>query len=182
MASEMSQTHVLVLVRPTVKHHSLIRELHKAYGFPAPPMPDEAIIVTQDDAVVASCYLFNAAAFSIAEFFVTNPAFSLRLRHQASEIVLEQWLSRCVSRGSLPTCTPRTKGMKHALRRWGMRDTGHTMYVSDDIQIPVTTKRRTLAIEQREGSSRNVRAPRPGRGGAPKVGSKKKAVKRKAGS
>lgn len=138
----------LFLVPLTQAYHDQACTWIAASGRAEPPPPKESLVVVRDGGplpeLVATCYIYEAPPFSMAEFFVTNPAIDdPMLKHQAAEIVLEQWVSRCISKGIRhPMCFTENRSMAAGLQRYGMRPVPGWCMLGDVNAIPVTTERR----------------------------------------
>lgn len=110
--------------------HQQVCELHQSYELPVPAFPEEALLVTTDGGeVVASTYLYKCGPFLYAEWAIGHPGYSARDLHTAAIIIAREFMTRAFSRGLVPTAAPRIPSVAKILARYGMKDTGCTMFM-----------------------------------------------------
>lgn len=119
--------------------HQDIRSLHRNWKrTPPPEMPDHSVVLTTPDGdVVASVYLYVAGPYLLAEFYVTNPRFSPRVRHLATNLGVQGVRAVAASRGLTVFATARTRGIEQTLMRARFRDTRATVWALPPTPIQV---------------------------------------------
>lgn len=127
--------------------------------------------------VVASTYLYETELFLFAEFLVTNPEFSRRVRHSACLIIAQTTAILAAARGVFVLATPRTPGIGMILARMGFRDSSVSMWVRLHGPVSVYTAppagrsvKETVGRQVSTGGARTLRdnrSPRLRRGTVP---------------
>ena len=124
--------------------HQQVLALHEHYGKTLPPFPEEALIVKASrpgqtpEILIASMYLFEARPFLMAEFGIVNPMAPMRVRHEASELILRSFMARAAMKGLCPITHTPSKGIQSMLRRYGWHNTGRPMWIAVVPSVPLT--------------------------------------------
>lgn len=122
--------------------YAQIVSLHELYELTPPPVPEEALIVTNEHLeVVAAVCLYEAKPFLLAEFAIANPRAGRRVVHQATELLIDAYVARSAMSGLIPMAPLRSKGLMKVLAKKGFVNTGCPMWTNRMPMVPVTTDR-----------------------------------------
>jgi hypothetical protein len=101
-------------------------------------MPQEAIIVVDGEGnVVASVYLYETDLFMFSEYLVSSKDTTRRMKYLACMLLMHTLAAIAGSKGKFLLATPRSKGARSIMAKFGFRDSGFPMWVRPRKVVPL---------------------------------------------